>query len=224
MILQLDKTVKKAEFWFMLITLIIVLAVGYISSVFRLGWKSAAILSYGMYCIILLFAFITSDYFLKKLLLFSIMAGFTELLADCWLVRSTQTLVYASHEPMIACSPLYMPFSWAVILMQIGYLGWLIAKEEKLIVTILITAILGAGIIPLFENWAKNAQWWWYQHTIMIGNTPYYIIGGEALLCAMLPVFFTIIFRKHLFISIIFGISEGLCIWLSYFIFYEIFK
>lgn len=225
MSIAIAKTVRKPEFWFMLATLIIVLAVGFISDLLKLGWKSGWVLAVGMYFIILIFAFITSDDFLKKLLVFGLTAGIVELLADAWLVQSTGTLIYAHGEPMIAFSPQYMPFAWAVILTQVGYLGWLIGGIEKVSVTIIITAILGFAVIPLFEFWAKGAGWWYYKDTPMFLNTtPYFIAAGEALLCAILPVFFKIIIKKGVLIAVLFGILEGLWIWGSYFLFYRIFQ
>lgn len=159
-----------------------------------------------------------NDLFLKKLLVFGIAAGITELLADCWLVQTTGTLIYANNEPMIACSPLYMPFAWAVLLIQIGYLGWLISRKKKMLVSILITTFIGFAVIPLFEHWAKAAGWWYYDNTVMVLNTPYYIILAEGLICSVLPFFFKHIHKKQFRWQLPLGIIEGLWIWASYFI------
>ncbi|MGH2642438.1 MAG: DUF6989 domain-containing protein, partial [Chitinophagaceae bacterium] len=104
-----------------------------------------------------------------------------------------------------------------------GYIGWLIGGIEKLSVTIIITAALGFAVIPLFEFWAKGAGWWYYKDTPMFFHTPYFIAAGEALLCALLPVFFKIIIRKGVFFVVLLGIIEGLWIWVSYFLFYKLF-
>ena len=223
--LAIAHTIRKIEFWFMLATLAIVLAVGFISDLFSLGWKSGWALAVGMYFIILVFAFITSDNFLKKLLIFGLTAGIVELLADAWLVHFTGTLVYTRGEPMIALSPQYMPFAWAVILIQVGYIGWLIGGIEKISVTILITAVLGFAVIPLFEFWAKGAGWWYYRNTpLFMETTPYFIAFGEALLCAVLPLFFKIIIKRGVLFAILFGVLEGLWIWVAYFLFYKLFQ
>lgn len=218
-----DKS-RKVEFWFMLSTLVVVLMVGMISAHYKLGWKSAWVLSIGMYLIIGAFAFIRNDVFIKKILVFSLAAGTTELLADCWLVSSTKTLIYAANEPMIACSPVYMPFSWAVILTQVGYLGWLVAGKEKLLIATIITGIIGGAVIPLFEHWAKGAKWWYYDYSKMIGNTPYFIALGEVLICAALPFCFVNIFKNKIWLALILGVLEGEWIWVSYFIFFKLFK
>lgn len=90
---------RKIEFWFMLSTLMIVLFTGEVSAYYQLGWKSAWILSIGMYLIIAAFSVIRKDDFIKKILVFSLAAGITELLADCWLVSSTKTLIILQTNP-----------------------------------------------------------------------------------------------------------------------------
>lgn len=213
---------KDKEVRFVILTLVITIGVAALSATFQLTWRSAFALAFGIYFLLGWFAFRQNDMFLKKLLVFGIAAGVTELLADCWLVQSTGTLIYANNEPMIACSPLYMPFAWAVLLIQIGYLGWLISRNEKMYVSIIATTFLGFAVIPLFEHWAKNAGWWYYTNTEMFLNTPYYIILAEGLICSILPFFFAHIHRKNYKWQLPLGIIEGLWIWASYFIAFKI--
>ncbi len=220
---NIREVISKKEFWFMLFSLAIVLGVGAVSARYALGWKSAWILSIGMYIILWVFAHLNGDAFIKKILLLGIAAGITELLADCWLVAHIQCLVYTKGEPMIACSPVYMPFSWAVILTQVGYLGWLIGHKVNLTITIIVTAFIGGAVIPLFEHWAKDAGWWYYRSVPMIGNTPYFIAAGEMLLCAALPIAFTSIYESSKTRALLLGIAEGFIIWISYFLFYMVF-
>lgn len=123
---------------------------------------------------------------------------------------------------MIACSPLYMPFAWAVLLIQIGYLGWLISQKEKMWVSIFATTLIGFAVIPLFEHWAKNANWWYYTNTEMIFNTPWYIILAEGLICSLLPFFFSHIHQKNYKWQLPLGVIEGLWIWVSYFIAFKL--
>ena len=198
--------------------MIITVAVAALSAHFHLGWRSGFTLAFGMYIILSWFAYSRNDVFLKKLLLFGIAAGIIELFADCWLVKTTGTLVYPSREPMIFCSPLYMPFAWAVILVQIGYLGWLISNKEKMWLSMLCSTIIGFAVIPLFEHWAKGAGWWYYQNCKIIFSTPWYIILGEGLICIFLPLFFKYINQRNYTFQIPLGIIEGLWIWVAYFI------
>ena len=37
-------------------------------------------------------------------------------------------------EPFCGVSPMYMPIAWAVVLIQVGYLGYLISKSRVLVV------------------------------------------------------------------------------------------
>jgi hypothetical protein len=216
------KQFNKKEVRFITTTLLITVAITGISAYFRLTWRSGFLLAFGMYGILTWFAYRNDDLFLKKLLIFGIAAGIIELLADCWLVQRTSTLIYPTDEPMIACSPLYMPLAWAVILVQIGYLCWLISNEEKMIVTIGISVLIGFAVIPLFEHWAKAAGWWYYVRCSMIGNTPWYIILAEGLICSVLPLFFRHIHHRHYAIQLVLGIIQGLWIWASYFIAYRV--
>lgn len=223
----LNKLLKKwkiKEVRFVIITLVLTVFIAAISSQFHLGWKSGFVLAFGMYGLLAWFAYKQNDRFLKRLLVFGIAAGFTELLADCWLVKNTGTLIYASGEPMIACSPFYMPFAWAVLLIQIGYLGWLISQEEKMWVSIIATTLIGFAVIPLFEHWAKDAGWWYYVNSPMIGNTPWYIILAEGLICSFMPLLFQHIHRRHYVFQVPLGIIQGIWIWVSYFIAFSIFR
>lgn len=203
---------------FIFASILVTLTVAAISSATDAGWISAFILAIGMYVIIGGFAHLTKDKFLYKLLLFGIIAGAVELFADCWLVNSTMTLVYPQDEPTIACSPLYMPFAWAVVLVQVGYLGWLISGHKSLGVSMLATMILGLLFIPLFEHWAFGAEWWYYRDTPMIFNTPYYIIVAEGLICMVLPFFFKVQSHKKFSLAALFGIVQGFWIWAAYYI------
>ncbi|MXV13796.1 DUF6989 domain-containing protein [Hufsiella ginkgonis] len=213
---KLLQKLKIKEVRFIVTTLVLTVVIAGISAAFNLSWRSGFVLAFGMYSLLTWFAINRNDRFLKRLLVFGLAAGFTELLADCWLVRNTGTLIYTPGEPMLACSPFYMPFAWAVLLIQIGYLGWLISLDEKLWKSILATALIGFAVIPLFEHWAKGAGWWYYVNCKMIGNTPWYIILGEGLICSLLPVFFTQIHRRHYLLQLPMGIVQGLWIWVSY--------
>jgi uncharacterized membrane protein len=221
---KLLQKLKIKEVRFVIITLIITVAIAAISSAFELTWRSAFVLAFGIYGLLAWFAYKQNDRFLKRLLVFGLVAGVTELVADCWLVSNTGTLIYTTDEPMIACSPFYMPFAWAVLLIQIGYLGWLISLEEKMWVSIIATTIIGFAVIPLFEHWAKGAGWWYYVNCRMIGNTPWYIILAEGMICSFMPLFFRHIHQRDYVFQLPLGIIQGLWIWLSYFIAYNLIK
>ncbi|MFC7667521.1 DUF6989 domain-containing protein [Hymenobacter humi] len=106
-------------------------------------------------------------------------------MSDAYLVDVTNTLLYPVREAMLWHSPLYMPFSWAVVLTQIGYLGWLLMGRLPAWVVGLLLVPASGILIPLYENWAIHAGWWGYQAPDWWG-VPRYIYLAEALL--MLPV------------------------------------
>ncbi|RCR69611.1 DUF6989 domain-containing protein [Larkinella punicea] len=216
---------QRIRTYFILLTLGLVLGIGIVSDRYRLGWQSAAWLAYGTYAVLVLFAWLYHDLFLRKLLLFGLIAGVGELLADWWLVDATGTLIYPNNEPMLIRSPLYMPFAWAVILVQIGYLGWLVSTWKPMGLAVLAAALLGLSIIPLMEHWAKDAGWWYYVHCQMIGSAPLYIIVGEGVICTLLPVFFRRINNRSGWSDAIgLGLAQGAWIWLAYVICYYLFR
>jgi uncharacterized protein with NAD-binding domain and iron-sulfur cluster len=189
------------------------------------GWGtwSAFALSIGMYIALSIYAFRLQDRFLKKLLLFGLVVGLVELLADNWLVNGIRVLVYPSDEPFLWASPMYMPIAWAVVLIQVGYLGYLISKSRGLVVGSVATFMIGLIFIPVFEFAAKYAGWWEYIPTKnMFMHTPYFIILGEGLICMILPFIFVKEWRLKWWYSILFGLFVGFWIFLSYFTAYNI--
>jgi hypothetical protein len=222
MLRHLSHNIRQQNTRFFLVALLLMVGLRFFAHITNIGWQFAALMAFGMTGIYAAFAYITHDRFLKLTLLMTVVAGFTELAADKWLIESTRTLVYYPDEPFIVDSPLYMPFAWAMILTNIGYLGYLISLREDRWKTIVLTMLLGGTIIPLFEHWAKGANWWWYRNTPMIGYVPYYIILGEAIICAGLA------WSLHQLkdtcypklTALVLGIGSGLWIWLSYFIAY----
>lgn len=201
---------------FVFATIVVTLLVAWLSSVYALGWRSAFALAAGMYAVLWTYSLVTRDPFLPRLLIFGLAAGIVELAADCWLVRSTQSLVYPNAEPMVACSPLYMPLAWAVVLTQVGYLGWLISRRERMWEAVLLTFVIGVVFIPLFEHFANGAGWWYYRGVPMLGNTPLYIILGEGLICMSLPAFFAFEAHRSLGKAVGLGVIQGAWIWIAY--------
>lgn len=208
---------EKRDFRFVLLSLGFVAAWILVNSQFDTGWVTAAILSFLVAAVILLYVIWTENELLGKFLLFGLAAGFTELLADAWLVAGTKTLYYERGEPLLLDSPVYMPFAWAVVLFQIGYLGYTAANRWGNVRGSLLCGVIGGLIIPVYESSAKGAGWWLYEdpHHI-IWNTPYYIILGEFLLALALPVLMGLSARRAFYWALPLGILMGLWIWLSY--------
>lgn len=205
-------------------TLIVMLSFRYLGHRYNWDWRFAAAFSYGLYSLFIFFAFVVDKSALfKKLLVFALVAGFTELISDWYLVSVTKTLVYYQPEPTLVSSPMYMPFSWGVILLQVGYLGWQLGHREKLWITAIVTVLLGCCIVPFFEYWAYGANWWYYQNCNMVHYVPYYIIASEGLICAALPWIFDKLEKSNYAIAFLFGVAEGLWILVTAFIALKIF-
>lgn len=183
---------------------------------YNFDWRFAAGFSYGMYLLMGIVAFLSKNEFLKKILLFGLVAGFTELISDWWLVDYQHSLVYPLNEPLIWASPLYMPVSWAVIFLQIGLASYFIFEKKNLKLAVIVAVILGGSFIPFFEYWAKLEAWWYYQNCKMIAESvPYYIIISEALVCAVLPFIFIQLNKRNYGFSIAAGVFQGLWIWVT---------
>ena len=123
------------------------------------------------------------DRVMARLLLFGLGLGLVELIADALCVRYTGTLDYsATHSPLLALSPFWMPAAWAVVAAQIGYLGARLMQRLGTGWGIALTAGLGAVNIPFYEEMAYHAHWWRYDHCRRIGHTPVYVIVSEMVI------------------------------------------
>lgn len=212
----------KKETLFVLATMTITLAITLLSAYYDWGYWSAFALATGMYAVLTAFAFLNNDDFLKRLLLFGLVAGFVELLADKWLVHDISSLVYPAGEPKLWYSPNYMPFAWAVVLVQVGYLGWMISKKVKMPEAMLLCMAIGIVFIPVFEQCAYWADWWYYNPAKMLLNTPWYIIFAEGIICFFLPAIFFYELKNKWITALVLGVLEGLVIFLAYFITYNL--
>lgn len=205
------------RFVFILSTLALVAAWIITNSFFKTGWVTALILSFLVLIIDFVYIIKQDDEFLGKLVIFGLAAGAAELLADAWLVEQTKTLFYEQGEPLLVDSPIYMPVAWAVVLVQIGYIGYWISQRNGLLLGTLATGVIGGVIIPIYESCAKGAGWWFYndpEH--MIWNAPYYIILGEFILALALPALFIQVRKRQFYWAVPLGVLMGLWIWAAY--------
>ncbi|MGC8856048.1 MAG: DUF6989 domain-containing protein [Anaerolineae bacterium] len=201
---------------FVLFTLAFGITWNFISSFLGLGWITATLITAILLLLNLAYIYRYRDDVLGRILLFSLAAGWTELLADRWLVEDTQTLHYWPGGPFVLRSPLYMPFAWTVVLVQLAYLGWELSQRIGLPLSAVLIGLFGGINIPLYEQWAKGAGWWFYTNTTMIGNTPWYIISGEFLIVFTLPFLMRLSQKMAPAWSLALGILHGLWIWAAY--------
>ena len=197
-------------------TLFLTLLWNGICSLLAPGWMAASAIVAINWLIFFVYSCVCRDSLVGRLMLLAVVAGWVELLADRWLVDATGTLVYHSGGPFVVCSPLYMPFAWGVVLVQTAYVGWRLLKSLGKVRGVLITSLLGATIIPLYEWWAKGAAWWYYQDTAMWGAVPLYIILGELLIAGGLVLLIERLDERPWSMVLLLGVGQGFLIWAAY--------
>ncbi|WIG61843.1 MAG: hypothetical protein OJF49_004592 [Ktedonobacterales bacterium] len=156
------------------------------------GWWSAAALD-GVAAIYLLAMSARREWrvLLARLFLLGLVAGVLELATDAAGERFAHSLVYPAGEPSLWVSPVYMPFSWAIVLTQLGYLGWRLrglVPPLRLWVAMALTGVVGMLMVPFYEEMAYYAGWWHYASVWRIGHTPLYVLLFEGAIAAILPV------------------------------------
>ncbi len=201
---------------FVLFTLLLVLCCNFASSLVGWGWTTAAAITAVEAGLYVTYSWRRNDRVMARILLFSLAAGWTELLADRWLVDVTGTLVYAPGGPFVWRSPLYMPFAWTIVTTQLGYLAWWLRRRFGLVPASILIGLFGAINIPLYEQWANGAGWWSYRNCPLLGHTPWYIIGGEFLIVLSLPAAMSLVERSRAWVCVVAGLAQGLWIWGAY--------
>ena len=158
---------------------------------------------------------------LGRLFLFGAMAGMLELATDAAGEQFAHSLIYPANTPLVWASPIYMPLSWALVLTQVGYLGWRLGGAVKLPWAMLLTALWAGANIPFYEEMAYHAGWWRYADAPRLGHTPLYVILFEALIGASLPLLLGAVERRPWRAAALRGALEGawmlaaaLCAWL----------
>jgi len=179
-------------------------------------WRTGAALNIVDNCLLVGFALVRRDLLLGRFLLFGVVVGFTELLADAWLVDYTRTLDYSiGGGPMIWRSPLWMPLAWEVVAVQFGYVGLRLWERFGKMGLLMIGA-LGAINIPFYEELARRIHWWQYGGCRMISFTPWYIILGEFGIAIALALLARTLRRASWREAIAAGIGGGFLIVVCY--------
>ncbi len=176
-----DLVGERRRIRFVLFTMGLLLGLNIISAIGALGWKSVTFSSALILGLDVAFALRYRDRPMMCWLLLGLIAGWLELLTDWWIVAGTRTLLYPG-EPMILASPAYMPFAWAVILVQIGSVAAWLRRRLGVVHATLLTGLIGGINIPLYEHLAKSARWWVYKGTPTLFDAPYYVIAAEVLI------------------------------------------
>ena len=136
-----------------------------------------------------LYARWSTDRAVRPLLLAALVFGTVELLADYRCVRDTRTLDYSvARSLMVLESPWWMPFSWMVVAVQTAVPGAAAIARFGFLRGTLLTGLLGASLIPCYEELAWGAHWWRYRDCLMVGHTPVYLIVAEGVIGAGLAL------------------------------------
>lgn len=205
-----DPEVPRKRLRFVLFTLVLLLTLNVLSAIFTLGWKSVAFNTALILALDVAFIVRYRDRTLLAWLVFGLVAGFAELPADAWLVAGTDSLVYPPDEPMLWDSPAYMPFSWAMVLIQLGVIADALRKKFSLLTASVLIAVIGGINIPIYEHLAHEGNWWSYRDTPMLFAAPYYVILAEAILAAPLAWFGRLMDRpRPLLPAAVLGLAEG---------------
>lgn len=186
---MLQEILQDKRLMFVLATIALSLIADLVAWGLHTGWIGAAVITFSLNALILYYLYKTRDTLLGRLYVFGLLVGFGELPTDHLAVSVQQTLVYAPNEPFIWDSPFYMPFSWSIVMVQIGYLAYWMTNRWGLLKASLLTGVFGAINLPTYEFIAKQAGFWYYKDCWMVffDSTPVYVIVGEFLLTVTLP-------------------------------------
>jgi Domain of unknown function (DUF6989) len=183
-------------------------------------WRSAVALNLLDNTLLLGFVAIRRDWLLARLMVFGLAVGFSELAADAWLVDFTHTLDYsAGGGPMLWRSPLWMPFAWEIVAVQLSYLGLRLWKRYGGL-GLLLVGMLGAINIPYYEEMARRIHWWSYSGCRMLSYTPWYIIVGEFGIAIVLTLLAKPLRHRGGIPTIVLGFAGGAGIFICYAIAY----
>ncbi|HLF95503.1 MAG TPA: hypothetical protein VI457_00020 [Methylococcaceae bacterium] len=202
---------------FVLLTIALALGTDLVAWALHGGWIAAALITFALNALIVYHTWKTRDGLFGRLYLFGLLVGFGELPTDYLAVSVQQTLVYAPGEPFIWDSPFYMPFSWALIMFQFGYLAYWMANRWGLWRASLLTGVFGAINLPTYEFIAKQAGYWYYKDCWMVffDSTPVYVIVGEFLLTVTLPFIVGRVVQSHIPAIVAWAVGQSVWMYLA---------
>jgi len=174
------------------------------------GWLIASALTVVLLAAILGFILHYRDDLFARLFVFGLFAGFAELPSDHYAVGVLKIMVYPLQGPFIWSSPLYMPFSYIIVMVQLGYLGYWFTQRWGLLWATVAIAVLGGVNVPLYEYLARRAEFWYYQDCHMLfGTVPYITIFTETFFSLVLPFLVSLLLRVSWPVVALLGVLEG---------------
>jgi hypothetical protein len=180
-------------------------------------WRSGVALNLLDNTLLLGFVALRKDRVLARLMVFGVAVGVAELAADAWLVDFTRTLDYSpGGGPTLWRSPLWMPFAWEVVAVQLGYVGLRLWERYGGGLGLLLVGVLGAINIPYYEEMARRIHWWSYSGARMLSYTPWYIIWGEFGIAIVLTLLARQLRHRGMMAAIALGFAGGAGIFACY--------
>lgn len=115
---------------------------------------------------------------LAWLLIFGLVAGVVELLADWIHVEYFGSVVYTDYFGFrLLASPSYMPIGWWLTVVQFGYISLRLHERLSRWITVSIVSVLGMSFPPWYEEFASPAKAWYYTtDSLKISHTPVWVI------------------------------------------------
>jgi hypothetical protein len=206
----------RVRFRFILLTMGLAIAAAVVAFFAAFGPYGAAGITIGLNTLMAGYLLRTRDVLMARLVFFGLIAGFGELFTDYWSVSVFKTLIYPKVGPFIWTSPAYMPFSWLVVIVQLGYFGYAMRGRYGLVKSSLLMAVVGGVNIPVYEYLAKNSGFWSYENCrMLLGTTPYYIIGFEILLSVVLPATIVMVATASWGRIVVIGLAYSFWLWLA---------
>jgi hypothetical protein len=204
--------ITKQDFIFLAAANALVLIIAGLSIVFHWNWVGAS-LSVGIEAVLLAwFCFSHKEVLFARFFVFGAAAGFVELINDTYLIKKS-ILIYSQGGPFVVDTPLYMPFSWALIFVTNGAISVWLYQKFGLAKASILMGIISALYIPGFEALANWANWWHYQNVKMLfGLAPWFVILGEGLLALPLPFMNMKLVSRGYALAVALGCLEGLII------------
>ena len=201
---------------FVVITLVVLFAVCIVNASLQSGETPLIVVIAGLYVAFFIYGAKTGDHTIWIWLLYGLVTGFVEVASDCdtHLVNEMKVLVYPPHRFKIGVSPAYLPLAWGLMWTELGLLGQWIRRKQTLLRPSLLIGLLGATLIALFENLARQAGWWYYRDTPMLVWCPFFVLVFEFLSTVVIvPIGWQIArssTRRAYIWAIVFGILSGI--------------
>ena len=194
---------------FALFAITISIAISTVASLHPWGVSSAYVLTGLGATMVVGFIALRRDELLFRLLVLTMTVGCVELFADWYYVEVVPVLVYPREGPFVFGSPLYMPFSWGLLLWQLGLIVRFLDRHWGLAVATASAFVIGGLSFPYLEYIAKAAGWWHYVDVSGFGNALYGLFVAEGLLLGSLPVAFRLAERSGYLAAIGIGAAIG---------------